>query len=160
MNISKKIILEKMQTKKFMVGTIVLLMFSGVVLAGVILFHAGTINGSVTIGGSMPQTYDVEIDNTQCPCTITDTLTMTSNESVMVQHNIKNNENFPIDATISVTHNDTGLNVSILDGTLNPTTTITINGLDNKWFYCNYETDDVSEGSILSSTIEIHVQPT
>ena len=130
------------------------------VAGGLVIFNAGNIQSDITISDTVAPTYNVQIDGTQCPCIITDTLTMEPDSTQQVQHNIKNNENFPVNVEITDVVTSLGLTINLYDGTMTTTTLITVPANDNKWLIVEYVTDGtVTDGDTLTSDIEIKVTP-
>jgi hypothetical protein len=155
-----KSLLKTMEKSKLLTIGVIALISSLAVAGGLVVFHAGDINGTVTISDQPAQTYDVLLDGTQCPCNIDDTLTMTTLQTVQVQHNIVNNEPYAVDVDFSIIAVDSGLSLAIFDGTMSSTTTINIPSGQNKWVILEYTTDDtVSSGDTLTSTIKVDVTP-
>lgn len=151
---------EFFKSKRFLIISSIIFMSSLALAGGTIIFYAGEINGEVSIVGSQPQTYDVNIDGTPTPCIITDVLSQMSDSTTEVQHNIKNNEAFAIDVTFDLNSCDTGLSIDMYDGTLTPTTVINVPANDNKWLILKYNTDSsVTIGDTLYSNIEVTVSP-
>ena len=162
-----KSILKRIPPKQFFKNNklltlgIILLISSLAIAGGTVIFNAGTIQTTVTVQDNPAPTYDVLIDGVQCPTTISESLTMGVSDTLQVQYNIKNNEGFSVNALSTVTNSDTGLTVTLYDGTLTATDTITIPANSNKWLVVEYATDNtVSDGDTLTADIEIKIIPT
>lgn len=151
---------EFFTSKSFLLLAVIIFISSLALAGGTVIFYAGEINGTVTIADNPTAVYDVLIDGENCPTTINDVISMQSDSTYEIQHNIKNNENFAIDVSFEQTSVDTGLNIDMYDGTLNPTTSINIPSNSNKWLVLRYNTDTgLSSGTILNSEIQVKVQP-
>lgn len=144
-------------SKKFL-AIAVCIFISSVAIASGIIFNAGQINATVSITDTPPQYYDCTIEGQQCPCIITESVTMQPESSLMIEYNIANNEGFTLQFDITVISVDAGLTIDVLDGTLFPTTTIMVNGGDNKYFNLVFNTDDtVSTGDTLTAEVQVQV---
>lgn len=145
-------------TKKFFIICSIILCCSLGFAGGLYVFNAGNIQGNVTIQDTPPVLYDVLIDGSNCPTTITDSVTMTADSTQEIQHNLKNNENFNVDFEITPQNIDAGLTLNIYDGTMTPSNLITVPANSNKWLILHYVTDNtVTNGDILTSDILIEV---
>lgn len=147
-------------SKRFLIIASMVFISSLAIAGGTVVFYAGEIEGKVTIADNPTAVYNILIDGASCPTTITDSISMMTGDTYEIQHNIKNNEGFAVKVDLNINAIDTGLTINILDGTLNPTTSINIPANSNKWVILRYNTaTGLTTGTILNSNIEVKIQP-
>lgn len=138
-------------------GLCVLLLFVSIATAGGILYNAVNFETTINVTDTPTATYDVTIDGTPTPLTITETLDLAPDSFVEIEYEIKNLETFPLECEFTYS-STSGLDVTIYDGTHSETTILPLPANTMKHFTIRYTTDDtVSDGDTLTAEINCMV---